>query len=146
MFEKIKKEKNEIDPETFVYVKTDGTIFNFNKFKNSIDLASNIYRNKNLLKGAENEQCNIKILLYKLRNYNPTKPKKIKAKKETLSAAEKLLINRQEVIDAFKTGIFLYIDGFQIKKESEEELEEESEEKKLEKIKDDSKKFIQYIE
>ena len=63
MFEKIKKEKNEIDPETFVYVKTDGTIFNFNKFKNSIDLASNIYRDKNLLKDPENKQHDIKILL-----------------------------------------------------------------------------------
>ena len=50
LFEKIKKEKNDIDPEKFVCVKTDGSIFNFNKFKNSIDLASNIYRDKNLLK------------------------------------------------------------------------------------------------
>ena len=146
LFEKIKKEKNDIDPQKCVFVKTDGSIFNFNKFKNSIDLTWNIYRDKNLLKDGQSKQYDIKILLNKLRNYNPTKPKKIKAKKETLSAAEKLLINRQEVIDAFKTGIFLYIDGFQIKKESEEELEEESEEKKLEKIKDDSKKFIQYIE
>ena len=40
-----------------------------------------------------------------------------------------MLNNRQEVINAFKTGIFPYIDGFQIKEESEEE----SEEKKLEK-------------
>ena len=120
MFEKIKKEKNDIDPEKFVCVKTDGTIFNFNKFKNSIDLASNIYRDKKLLKDAENEQHNIKILLNKLRNYNPTKPKKLKAKEETLSAAERLLNNRQEVIDAFETGIFPYIDGFQIKEESEE--------------------------
>ena len=63
----------------------------------------------------------MKILLNKLRNYNPTKPKKIKAKEETLSAAEHLLNNRQEVIDAFKTGIFPYADGFQIKEESEEE-------------------------
>ena len=141
LFEKIKKEKNDIDPEKFVCVKTDGTIFNFNKFKNSIDLASNIYRDKKLLKDAENEQHNIKILLNKLRNYNPTKPKKIKAKEETLSSAEKLLNNRQ-VIDAFKRGIFPYIDGFQIKGEPEEE----SEEKNLEKIKDDFKKFIKYIE
>ena len=142
LFEKIKKEKNDIDPEKFVCVKTDGTIFNFNKFKNSIDLASNIYRDKKLLKDAENEQHNIKILLNKLRNYNPTKPKKIKAKEEALSAAKKLLNNRQEVIVAFKTGIFPYIDGFQIKEESEEE----SEEKKLDKIKDDFNKFIEYIE
>ena len=87
-------------------------------------MASNIYRDKNLLKDAENKQSDIKILLNKLRNYNPTKPKKIKSKEETLIAAEKLLNNRQEVIDAFKTGIFLYIDGFQIKEESEEEWEE----------------------
>ena len=40
LFEKIRKEKNDIDPEKFVCVKTDGTIFNFNKFKNSLDLAS----------------------------------------------------------------------------------------------------------
>ena len=146
---KIIKEKNDIDPEEFACVKTDGTIFNFNKFKPSQDLASNIYRDKNLLKDADNKQSNIKILLNKLRNYNPTKPKKIKAKEETLSAAEKLLNNRQDVIDAFKTGIFPYIDGSRIKKESEEESggesEEESEEKKLEKIKDDFKKFIEYI-
>ena len=40
LFEKLKKRKNDIDPEKFVCVKTDGTIFNFNKFKNSLDLAS----------------------------------------------------------------------------------------------------------
>ena len=39
---------------------------------------------------------------------------------------------------AFKAGIFPYIDGFQIK--------EESEEKKLDIIKDEFKKFIEYIE
>ena len=88
MFEKIKKEKNDIDPEKFVCVKTDGTIFNFNKFKNSLDLASNIYRDKNLLKDMSNEQYDIKILLNKLRNYNPAKPKNIKTKEQTLSAAK----------------------------------------------------------
>ena len=130
MFEKIKKEKNDIDPEKFVCVKTDGTIFNFNQFKNSIDLASNIYRDNKLVKDAENEQHDIKVLLNKLRNYNPTKPKKIKVKQETLSAAEKILNNKQEVIDAFKRGTFPYIDGFQIKEESEEESEEKSQKNK----------------
>ena len=48
-----------------------------------------------------------------------------------------MLNNRQEVINTFKTGVFPYIDGFQIKEESEEELEES---------KDDVKKFIKYIE
>ena len=140
MFEKIKKEKNDIDPEKFVCVKTDGTIFNFNKFKNSLDLASNIYKNKKLLKDAENKQHDIKILLNKLKKYNPTKLETTKAKEKNLSAAEKLLNSRQEVIDTFKTGFkhwrIRYIDGSQIKEESEEESEEESkEESKEEKFK-----------
>ena len=122
LYERIIKEKNDIDPEKFVYVKADKTIFNFNKFKISLDLASNIYRNKKLLKDAENKQHEIKILLNKLRKYNPTKPKKIKAREETLSAAEKLLNNRQDVIEAFETGIFPYKES-QIKEESEEESE-----------------------
>ena len=137
LYERVIKEKNDIDPEKFVCVKADKTIFNFNKFKISLDLASNIYRNKKLLKDAENKQHEIKILLNKLRKYNPTKSKKIKAREETLSAAEKLLNNRQDVIDAFKTGIFPYKES-QIKEESEEESEK--------KIKDDFKRFIGYIE
>ena len=89
-------------------------------------MASNICKNKSLLKDAEDKQNEIKILLNKLRKYSPTNLKKIKSKEEILSAAEKLLNNRQEIIDAFKTGIFPYIDGFQIKEESEKESEEES--------------------
>ena len=137
LYERVIKERNDIDPEKFVCVKADKTIFNFNKFKISLDLASNIYRNKKLLKDAEKKQHEIKILLNKLRKYNPTKSKKITAREETLSAAEKLLNNRQDVIDAFKTGIFPYKES-QIKEESEEESEK--------KIKDDFKRFIGYIE
>ena len=138
----LKKKKNDIDPEKLVCIKTDRTIFNFNKFKISPDLASNIYRDKSFLKDAENKQREIKILLNKLKTYNPTNLKKINNRTKTLSVAEKLLNNRHKVIGAFKAGIFPYIDGFQIKEESEEE----SEEKKLDKIKDDFNKFIEYIE
>ena len=83
--EKIKKEKTDINLEEFVCVKTDGTLFKFNKFKISLDLAWNIYRNITLLKDAENEQKEIKILLNKLRKYNPTRLTKVNAKEETLS-------------------------------------------------------------
>ena len=72
LYEKIKKEKNDIHPEKFVCIKIDGTIFDFNKFKNFYKYL-NIYRDKNLLKDADNTQANIKILLPKLRIYNPTK-------------------------------------------------------------------------
>ena len=42
-----------------------------------------------------------------------------------------MLNNRQEIINAFKTSIFPYIDGFQIKEESEEESDEELDENKF---------------
>ena len=48
--------------------------------------------------------------------------------------------NKQRFIEAFKAGIFPYVDGFRIKEESEEEPEEE-----LEKLNIDFKKFIEYI-
>ena len=105
-------------------------------------MTSNIYKNKVLVKDAENKQQEIKILK-KLRNYNPTKPKKIKAKEETLIAAEKLLNIKKvnKVIDAFKMGIFPYIDGFQIK---EEEQKEEHGFKTIIEYNEDESKGIKY--
>ena len=69
------------------------------------------------------------ILLNKLKSYNPTNLKRIESKKETLSAATKLYNNRQNVIEAFVRGTFLYKDGgSRIAEESEEKSEEESDE------------------
>ena len=83
LFKIIKKEKNDIDPEKLVCVKIDGTILTLINLKVllidlkvQIDLSSNIYRDKKLLKDAENKQHEIKILSNKLRNYNLTKPKR----------------------------------------------------------------------
>ena len=92
----------------------------------------NIYRNKNLLKDGENKQHEVKTLLNKLRNYNPTKPKKIKAKEEILIAAENLINNREEVIDTFKTDIFPYEHGLQIKK-NQKKNQRKSQKKNLKK-------------
>ena len=63
----------------------------------------------------------------RLNRYSPANSEKITSRKETMSAATKLFNNRQEVIEAFKKGIFPYIDGFRIEEESEEEPKEESE-------------------
>ena len=83
LFKIIKKEKNDIDPEKLVCVKIDGTILTLINLKVllidlkvQIDLSSNIYRDKKLLKDAENKQREIKILSNKLRNYNLTKPER----------------------------------------------------------------------
>ena len=60
-----------------------------------------------------------------------------------MESARKLFGARDDIIDLFEKGIFLYNNVFKTKKE---ESEEESEENKLEKIKDDYKKFMKYIE
>ena len=91
LFEKIKKEKNDIDPEKFVCVKTDGTIFNFNKFKISLDLASNIYRNKKLLKDAENKQYHRKILLKKTKKLQLNKTKKDRSQERNLNCCRQIV-------------------------------------------------------
>ena len=48
-----------------------------------------------------------------------------------MNAATALYNNRQEVINAFKTGIFPYKDGFQIKEESEEESQKKLKNQKI---------------
>ena len=91
--------------------------------------AANIYKGNITLKEAKENQLEMGILLNKLKSYNPTNLKKIESKKETLSAATNLYNNRQNVIEAFVRGTFLYKDGgYRIEEESEEKSEEESEE------------------
>ena len=42
LLDELKEEKNSIDSKRLVCVKSDGTIFNFNVFKSSLDFASDI--------------------------------------------------------------------------------------------------------
>ena len=58
-----------------------------------------------------------------------------------LESAKKLLNTRDDIIDLFEIGIFPY-KGNVFKTKESKELEEN----KLEKIKDDYKKFLKYIE
>ena len=90
LFEKIEKEKNDIDSEKFVCVKTDGTIFNLNKFKTSLDLASNIYGNKKLLKDVVYKQSEIKILVKK-KKVQSNKTKKDKSQRRNLKFCRKIV-------------------------------------------------------
>ena len=48
--------------------------------------------------------------------YNPQKKEKRKEKDDTLYSAKKLYAIKNEIINAFKEGIFPYIDGFQEEK------------------------------
>ena len=89
----------------------------------------------------------MQVLLKKLDDYSPANSKKIKERETTINAATNLYNNRQKVIEAFKKGIFRYIDGFEKEEESEEESERESKkESKEEETKNRTEKFIECIE
>ena len=48
----------------------------------------------------------------------------MKEKDDTLYSAKKLHAIKNEIINAFNKGIFLYIDGFQVEKETDEDTDE----------------------
>ena len=54
--------------------------------------------------------------------YTPTNQTRINEKDDTLKSAKKLLDIREEVINAFNKGIFLYVDRFQA--DTDEETDE----------------------
>ena len=141
---KFRKINKTLDKAELVCTKTDGTKCDFNRFALPLKFIEKIHNYEITLDEAKEEQAELRILINKLNNdYNPRILKKTKEKNNVLESARKLFDARGEVIDLFEKEIFLYKDnGFKTKEESEEE----SEESKLEKIKDDYKKFIKYIE
>ena len=113
-----------------ICTKTDGkTEYNFNKFKLPLKFASKMYRHDITLQKAEDDQKMLKMLINKLNNdYNPRNETKIKEKDGTINSAKKLFSIRENIIRAFKKGIFPYIDGFQVEIETDEETQEETDE------------------
>ena len=88
-----------------------------------------MYRHDITLQKAEDDQKMLKMLINKLNNgYNPRDETKIKEKLGTINSAKKLFSIRENVIRAFKKGIFPYIDGFQVEIETDEERQEETDE------------------
>ena len=64
----------------FVYTQ-NGTLYDFNIFKSSLEFALSIYGGKISWKEVENKQYKMLALLTKLKNYTSTNPEKIKSKK-----------------------------------------------------------------
>ena len=125
--ENIKVIDDWLETAQLICTKTDGkTKYEFNKFMLPLKFATKIYRYDLTLQEAIDDQQKLKILINKLNNnYNPTNQTKIKEKDDTLNSARKLLVIREEIINAFKKGIFSYIYGFQVEKETNEEADEE---------------------
>ena len=122
----IKELDDWLDKAQLICTKTDGkTKYNFSNFTFPSKFASKIYNKDFTLQEVKDDQQKLKILINKLNNdYNPVNKIKIKEKSDTLKSAEKLFYIREEIIGAFKSGIFLYIDGFKADEESDEELDE----------------------
>ena len=108
--------------------KTDAkTKYDINNFTFPWKFTSKIYHCDLTLHEAEDDQQKLQILIDKLNNdYDPECQTKIKEKDDALKSAKKLFFIKEDIIRAFKKGIFPYIDGFQVQKKSDEESDEKS--------------------
>ena len=115
IMDNIKVTDNWLENAQLICTKTDGiTKYDFTKF---------IFHDYTIQRVEDNQQ-DLKILINRLNNdYNPTNKLKIKEKDNTLKFAGILYSIRKDIIDAFEKGIFSYIDGLQIEKETDEEME-----------------------
>ena len=140
-FSEFRKINETLDNAELVCTKTDGTKYDFNRFSLPLKFIEKIYKYEITLDEAIEKQAELKELINKLNNYGPRISKKKKEEKSrVLESARKLFDARDDIIDLFEKGTFPYKGNvFKTK-------EEESEENKLEKIKDNFKKFIKYIE
>ena len=125
-----------LDKAELVFTKTDGTKYDFNRFALPLKFIEENHNYEITLDEAKE----LRELINKLNDYGPRTSKKVEEKNRVLESAIKLFDERDDIIDLFRKGIFPYKgSAFRTK-------EEESEENKLQKIKDDYKKFIEYIE
>ena len=116
LLDEVKEEKNSTDFKRLVCLKSDGTIFNFNVFKCSLDFVSHIYNGKISLEKAKKSQNKMLQLLDHLKKYNSTKLGNITSREKTLNDVENLYKNKSNVIKTFENGVFSCNYGFQKEK------------------------------
>ena len=81
----IKEEENDIYPEKILCTKSDGKMFNFNTFKPSLKLASNIYDDKITVEEANKDQYEVLKQLKDLEKFDPKNPDKINPRKKSIN-------------------------------------------------------------
>ena len=145
LLSKFKKTDETLDNAELVCIKADGSKYDFNCFLFRLKFTEKVHNCEITLDEARNNQTELRILINKLSNdYNPRISKKAREKNRVLESARKLSVRDYIIVFFFVKGTFPYKGNVfkRIKEESEEELEKN----KLEKIKNDYKKFIEYIE
>ena len=124
LINKIIKIDDQLQTEKLICTRTDG-IRQYD-FMLPFKFTLKIYSHNLTLQEAKDDQQELKILINKLNNkYNPRNQEKIEEKIKVIKSAKILYSIREEIIDAFKKGIFPYIGGFQAEKETDEETDEE---------------------
>ena len=126
----IKQTDDQLESAQLICTKTDGkTKYDFNKLTFPLKFTSKIYRRDLTLQKAEDNQQELKILINKLNNnYKPKNKIKIKEKSDTLESSKILYSIKEDIINAFKKSIFLYIDGFQAEKDTDEDTDGDKDE------------------
>ena len=129
----LKKIDEILDNPELVCPKTDGTIYDFNRFFPALKFIEKIYKYEITLDEAIEKQAELKDLINKLNNYGLRSSKKNRRLKQVLKSAKKLCDARDDIIDLFEKGTSPYKDNvFKTKgKESKKEK---------------TKKIIKYIE
>ena len=105
------------------------TKYDFSNFTFPSKFASKIYNKDLTLQVAQDNQQELEMLINKLnKDCNPKNRININEKNDTIKFARKLFFIRENIIRAFKRGIFPYTDGFKMEKESDEESAKTSDE------------------
>ena len=105
------------------------TKYDFSNFTFPSKFASKIYNKDLTLQVAQDNQQELEMLINKLnKDCNPKNRININEKNDTIKFARKLFFIRENIIRGFKRGIFPYIDGFKMEKESDEESAKKSDE------------------
>ena len=86
--------------------KTDGTIYDFNRFFLQIKFITKFHNYETTLNKAIKDQTKLRILISNLNGYNSASPKKVKEKKRVLESAKKLSDARDEIIGLFEKATF----------------------------------------
>ena len=108
LMDEIEDDDDDIDINKLAFIGSNKEKFNFNTFRMSLNLLSDIYNGKISLNEAEFKQKDLEIEIENLQLYCIPKTKEEKEEKsQVLMQANDLLESRNKVIKAFKVDIFL---------------------------------------
>ena len=117
-----RKNKN----KRFLCFHSNGTLNNFNKFRDIKQLGNDIFNGHISIKQAKDEQNEMKEEITRLENYNPTNKQKITSREEIFNNAKKKFDMRSKIIKAFENGIFPLHKANLHKEQTQEKKNEET--------------------